>query len=271
MYKDPTLDSFINNRSLPEKPLTTNEEAYYNWYLSNNDLRQRRCDRKKFTSMNKFSGIYSPSSILNDQKHTADIRKNFIDKTERADIFESIIANFAENAEWFNNAYVIETEEYDDVANGVDFVLEIETDDNEVLRLALDVTVGEESTKQEKISRIVNEIKMGKLTKVKYFQSEAEFDDDGNQKMLPLYQIPKIILSIEKDKLDDLCKKIVQVTKNEKGTNKALSEIDFKNEIIDEIVTQLQEIINLISDNKKRFNNSSKLITMINKIIKQFK
>jgi len=115
-----------------------------------------------------------------------------------ATIFEAIIFTEGESSEWFgSNVSLIKTSDYDDIKNGVDAVAEYDLNDS-VSRVAMAIDVTFNHDVKKKISKIKENIKNGKLTKVKYF--ESELDDMRGE----LSNIPHIIVGADVDTVREL-------------------------------------------------------------------
>lgn len=91
-----------------------------------------------------------------------------------ADIFEAIILWNSEQSEWLGpNAVTIKSSKYDDYVNGVDAIVEFQSDGQRsasYVGLGTDITFSQDTTK--KFDRLKKQIDDGELAKVKYFHSE---------------------------------------------------------------------------------------------------
>ncbi len=224
-------DSFIREKTNYEAPLRMNEQIYYNRYVEGaavkeqsdslgkykEELREKRQESRQMLDMQEFQGLHGDVKLRGDMKKLAYLRDKEGQKykTQRAEIFETIIKNSAELSDWFDGAYVSETVEFDDRTKHTDFVLEWESDeeDDEPTRLAIDVTVAENpETLKKKADFITRDLRSGKLTEIDYFESEI----DGEQQALK--KIPRVVLALKQDSLEDLCDVALS---DEKGRNLA--------------------------------------------------
>ncbi|HMO78724.1 MAG TPA: hypothetical protein PJ997_01280 [Candidatus Paceibacterota bacterium] len=165
------------------------------------------------TNMNDFSDLYDPRAIESDKKYVAEMKARFsISNTELhekinnelAEVFETIIFDEGESANWFGeNAFLIKTSEFDDIKNGIDMVVEYDEEEG-VSRLAaaIDVTFGHNVTR--KIDRIKQEILSGKLGTVKYFISQVA-NIRGE-----ITRVPRIIIGADVDSVRGLVNEWVE-------------------------------------------------------------
>lgn len=180
---------------------------------------------------------YSPNSIKNDQKYVKTMEEKFAreDVPEQAKynklatILEVILHNQAELNNWLgSDAATIKTSRFDDIANGVDTIVEFNKDKQSAshLGLALDATI--HSKIYKKIQRIKDEITIGKLAKIKYFKS------DKTHYMGSLSQIPRVIIGADSKTVQELG----ELWLNRK--NKELAEHSIQFQILDQILIQLE-------------------------------
>ncbi|HMP67699.1 MAG TPA: hypothetical protein PKA60_03045 [Candidatus Paceibacterota bacterium] len=154
-----------------------------------------------------FSDLYNPSSVNDDKKYVAEMKIKFdLQNTEQyevinnqlAEIFEAIIFDEGESANWFgDNSFLIKTSDYDDIKNGVDMVVEYDEDEG-VSRIAAAIDVTFSHLVGKKIDRIKNDILSGNLGQIKYFTSEV-----SNMRG-ELKKIPRIIIGADVDSVRGL-------------------------------------------------------------------
>lgn len=132
-----------------------------------------------------------------------------------AEIVEAILYEHIEQSNWFGeNVSTIKTSKFDDIRNGVDLIVEFEEEKNALLHmgLAVDVTFGEKSL-QDKIRDIKSDIERGKLSEIKYFESERS-PHKG------LYQrLPRVVVGIDRGHMFDLMKMWVDNTRKKEFAN----------------------------------------------------
>lgn len=169
-------------------------------------------------------------------------------KTGRAEILESIIKDSIELSDWMGgNCYTAETSEYDDRANHTDFVIEWEGEDGEITRLAVDITSAEDDEViRKKEGYIKRELQRGHMTKLKYFRSEAAPDFEGT-----ITGIPRIVLAIEKEGVQDLSKDIVNKNPREiaKNPEQLLLLEQVRRQMLDQVEYSLSLVLEKISNN----------------------
>jgi len=258
MLKDPTAHHLMQTRIVQDKPLTSAEEAFYGWFLTNKEFvlgRKRQLtmeDMDEFVISKENTHGISLEEVERDKKFLTTIRNGVgqKDKIERAEIFEAIVGRFAENADWFGG-YVVKTLEYDDRVNGVDFVIEWESKKGTV-RLGVDVTVSQLERVQTEIRKSINDLGDGHLSNVKYFRSEVDVDEEtGENKKLRLSNIPKVVIHLDKETIDDLCRLALRVVAKEKGANRELERTDVATRFLSEMRDQLDGQFEYLEEMKK--------------------
>lgn len=161
---------------------------------------------KAAINMAEFSDRYSASEIARDQDYVRDRQGKFAPQERilerRGKILEAIIFIQSELNNWFGeNAFTVKTSLFDDIAHGVDLVVEL-VDNEGISRLflAIDVTTTQdEEYLSGKLLKIKKEVEEGKLSRVKYFQSEA--DPEFRE---PLLNIPRVVLAADTKTLHEL-------------------------------------------------------------------
>lgn len=145
-----------------------------------------------------FADLYDPKAIQRDLAYVEKLKTTVFETGSgkiAADILEGVVYEQIELANWFgDHAHTIKTSEYDDIANGVDLMVEFDEPEASKSHLALgiDATYGVQGI-AKKLDRIRRDIDQGELTRVKYFESS-----DGSFKG-QLSQVPRIILGVERD------------------------------------------------------------------------
>lgn len=145
---------------------------------------------------NDFVDLYGEIAIERDNRYVQEMEEKFSHdrdpKKERnkklATVFEAIIDEQIELNDWLGpQAVTIKTSKYDDIRNGVDTVVEFQKEEGvSYLALGIDVTYSRDLGK--KISRIVSDIRQGRLSQIKYFESE-EMSFRGE-----LNNVPRVIV-----------------------------------------------------------------------------
>lgn len=117
-----------------------------------------------------------------------------------ADVIEGIFYEHIEQSNWFGEtASTIKTSLYDDYINHVDLIVEFEDEVKSIshLGLAIDVTFGT-TAMRTKFDKIREEILSGKLTEVKYFESDRSRHKGLYQKL------PRVVIGVERDHVIEL-------------------------------------------------------------------
>lgn len=143
-------------------------------------------------------------------------------------IFEAIMHEQSELSDWLGpDATTIKPSRYDDIANGVDQLVEfLNEEEASYLAMAVDVTFGEDVVK--KFDRIKNEIDSGVLGRVKYFYSE------NTKKKGFLENVPRVVIGADARTVKELSELWVE------GRKKELSQHNIQYQILDEILIQAE-------------------------------
>lgn len=226
-----------------EKPLSKNEEIIY---------------AKKVREMNKnkpilsdFSNIYSEIEIKRDENQVSEIKSSF-DKeaTLRSEILSAVLQEQIEMSEWLGeNAFTSQTTDYDDYTNHTDFIIELDNNEEESDKLAIDVTVGTNPDKlTNKIKKIQKELDCGRGTSIKYFYSEIDPKKNGRQN-----DIPSFIIAMEDEELSKLCDLTANTLGDKKitGSNQKLAESPLQLSILKNILAQIDMQIKYLENNRK--------------------
>jgi len=128
--------------------------------------------------LEKFDDLYPSEEIEADRNDIRRLRARFQKETSPnekeflfyAQLLEMIIMEFSSS--WIPG-YLSRATEYDDIKRRTDLFLEIEDDDGNIVRLAIDVTASVFKAR-EKVKQIINDLQKGIIHQVKYFESERE-------------------------------------------------------------------------------------------------
>jgi len=183
--------------------------------------------------------VYSKEEVDNDlnyvQKEEESFNEGIMDSEDKrtlefSRIFEAIIYDQGELANWFGeNGATIKSSRFDDIKNGVDLIVEFSGDEEETSHLALAVDVTFSDNIQKKLDNIKREIEHGKLTNIKYFQSD-KLGFKGEKR-----DIPKTVVGADVKTLN----KVMDLWVNE--DEKRLAEHPIQFIILDEIMAQLEK------------------------------
>lgn len=203
--------TYEKSHSLHEAPLTSPERTMQAVFENNEDLRAGIVEARSKTFLDRFPWPQQKQKN-DDWKYVTDKRKTRTDHTERSELLENIISYLTERAGWFgHDCEVTPTHEFDDVANGTDLVVtwyKQEAGGKKVIaQLAIDCTLTEDKL-DEKIDKITDKIDEGELTNLRYFKSKRLGI------MGPIKNLPRVIVRLEKSKLDELCRVAIKETSN---------------------------------------------------------
>lgn len=148
-------------------------------------------------------------------------------------------------------------------------MLEIPQEDESFERIAIDITISEDQgVFEDKYTSLRERLSNGKLTDLKYYHSEIS-DTHG-----AIENIPRAVIQIKKDQLEELCKNI-----SDRSINKATHPIQF--ELLEEIVQNFQDQLlfvkklndELARNNKPQYSFApqklEKALNIIQNILKQ--
>lgn len=194
--------------SFEEYKMVNREEDRESTSQAENDLHKEALVSAKGWEeyMMGFEGVYPRKTIESDIKKIKSIsnQKDFMVHTIRGKILEWVIEKYSDGSSWWGEGVLAESSKFDDFFNGVDCVLEfpIENEDGEeeFVRLAIDVTVAKDvDTIYKKKNSIENHLLRGDMSKVKYFTSSEEVDDNGESVKKSLSGIPKVMICLSDD------------------------------------------------------------------------
>lgn len=151
-----------------------------------------------------------------------------------ADVFEGILYEHIEQSNWFGDtASTIKTSLYDDYVNQVDLIVEFSEESQALshLGLAVDVTFGTIDM-QEKFEKIRQEILSGKLTEVKYFESERSRHKGLYQKL------PRVVIGVDRDRVIELASLWLNPKRKKEFSDHPVQKV-----ILQEIVLHLEKFL----------------------------
>ena len=212
-----------------------------------------------------FEDLYGEEGIKQDQGKVTEMEIIFTKEAnleqERINklstIFETIIYEHIELSEWLGpNAYTIKSSRFDDIENGVDSIVEFRESEHAASHLALEIDVTFSSDLENKFERIRKEIKNGKLTKVRYFQSEF-LSIRGE-----LAKIPRVIIGADFKTVKELSGLWLE------GDNKELGVHPIQFQILEEILSQartFKDYANKVNQSEiaSKYENIEKIVKLI--------
>lgn len=238
----------------PIEGLQEHETIYYRWFVNNHkdDRVKRKMERAKnqedLLEFARRDG-YDQKKVERDRNKVLRMRENdVLVKSKQGEIFENMISENIELHNWLgDNAFTFKTVEYDDRTKHTDLIVEWEPDKGgEPIKLAIDCTVAElQGNLRKKVKYIVDELERGEMTNIDYFESQVD-DFTG-----PIEDVPRVILAINKDKLEMLCKKFIDLNNSDPDWQNNYLQIFF----LEEIKMQLTKQIDLLADNFTKVNS----------------
>ena len=175
--------------------------------------RARKINDQESIDPQKFEH-YDKTMVLRDmelvQRREADFRMQSTRESEEnkkvATILEAILHEQIGTSDWIGpNVSTIKSSRFDDIVNGVDSIARIqrEGEGDTHLGLAIDVTFSSHIT--DKLDRIKDDVKNGKLTQIKYFASPNP-EDAKEYTYMGSLKVPRVVIGIEKKAVLDLAK-----------------------------------------------------------------
>jgi len=183
----------------------------------------------------KFRDLYGEEAVDRDLAYVADMEERFRrSETQEsreahkvATVFEGIFYDQAEMSDWLGpDAITIMPSRYDDIKNGVDTIIETRHEGGAASHfgVAIDVTSGIDLDK--KFERIMDEIRAGKLSRVKYFKSDhMKFRGE-------LSRLPRIVIGASGKTVTELAELWLE------KDNKALASHPVQFQILEEMELQ---------------------------------
>ncbi len=117
-----------------------------------------------------------------DRRQVERLQERFGRKSREGQQLMYSVAQGVDSWDWLGpDAHVVMATEYDDVVNGVDFIVVFRTEDGRLVKLGVDVTCAEDvGVLNKKIDRVGHRVGRSELSRVKYFNFEGEH---GPQRM----------------------------------------------------------------------------------------
>jgi len=165
--------------------------------------------KREEVSFEKFESIFGSENIRADKAYVENrkelFKKNQIDEcgSNSATIFEAILHMRLKKGEWIDGVQAIKTNEFDDIANGIDEVLRVIDPETKEKRIAFAIdalTVGGGPLNvgiEKKMNRIHEDITSNKLPKIKYFLDEET-------KNVGIENLPRIVVAADVKTMEEL-------------------------------------------------------------------
>ncbi len=137
----------------------------------------------------EYSDVYGYDTTTEDLEFVRERHTQWRAKPRTSMRLEYALMDGMYSRNWLGErTQIFPASEFDDVANGIDMVLRLESEDGKVIFLGIDVTTSEDSgILEEKIIRTYEALQRGQTAKVKYFTSE----DDG---IHGLVRLPRVVI-----------------------------------------------------------------------------
>ncbi len=200
-----------------------------------------------FNKDKREDGIYSEDEIKKDLELVKKIKSNPEYKVERSEgviVFEHLAMEGIHEGLWFgDDASVIPATEYDDLVNGVDFVV-VFYDEGEFY-LGVDATTGQERRIIDyKLDKVVDKLERNKLFEVKYFYNE----DTGVKGKI---ELPLVVIGAHWDDVIDLKKHFLE--NRRQAQEKERIQLDFLLQAMGQLKGELEYLIRTNIPNRQDF------------------
>ncbi|MBI1975331.1 MAG: hypothetical protein HYS57_03150 [Parcubacteria group bacterium] len=232
--------SFFRAQASREPPLSRVEENLLFSFGRKFDVAKPRLE--------DFGGIYPESIIRGDLayvKRRKAAARWMLASNERAHLLEAILWQFGEQQNWFGEQVMTApTSEFDDVARGSDFVLELDAGKSTV-RVAVDVTLANDISRfNEKWQQLLKfACRAGedpRPVQLKYFRSELDPTFRGRVIM------PHIILGMDSSRYNDLVQAIST------GDKRALANHPVRELLLGELLAELNFLARTLPEKARK-------------------
>lgn len=223
--------------------------------------------------ISEFADVRPEMEIERDEKEVERLLALFDtrDKDKGSEKFEHlgkalelVLMDFA--GSWLPG-YISKASEYDDILNKTDLVLEMQNDNDRILRLALDVTANSPKTSQ-KIWEIVKELRMGRLSRLKYFKSQLDDTRD-------IKYVPRVVVGSDNlDQTRQLIRLYLSYQRNEdplqrNRVRKAIAQHPIGRDILDQIIFQLRRTSSILQSSTTSHNDRDQKVGYVEAAISE--
>ncbi len=252
--------------------------------------------RAKRPNMDDFVEIYGPEEISKNkeylnlikryikeekEKMSFDDKKVYENNEKRGRVFEIMLADQIHDGGWFSfDAMATRTSEFDDIARGVDLVIEFNEEEVKRLAIAVDASTSSDiKIIEKKIKRNIDSlIKGSEKLNIKYFESQIP-DENNNYYKGEIKDLVPVVIALDKsnaNKIFDSFSKLISLEKRNDDNakderaklRKELSEHPVQSVFLEEINVQLKMYQPILKDkNIKMFNQVDTLIRVIDGVI----
>ncbi len=218
------------------------------------------------------TGIFSKEEMMLDQRRVGRAKLKHKEHTERSTFLEAMISKEMIDFGIFgDNACGGPGTEFDDFFNGSDLIIEFSTDgERPGTMLSIDVTTGANGDEagKKKDHFINNNIKNGKLSKLKYFDPSSP---ENNHLKGAIDMIPKVIVGTDTEGVKNLAEIMhgIVFDENKKEFEKKLCEHHIQLEILEEAKDRLRLYIK--EAEKVGYNENDEIVSKQKKVLKIIK
>jgi len=159
-------------------------------------------------------------------------------------VLEAVLIRQIELADWFGEAAVtFQAHPFDDYANGVDLVVQWNTEYGPV-RVAIDVTIASSlEIVLDKIAKTRDGIMQGHSSKehgVSFLSNVKYYEDPESEEQMSLDTLPKVIIGMDVDQVRDLVSKSAKALRKEPGAKADLAKDPYQMMLLEEVRSQLE-------------------------------
>lgn len=198
--------------------------------------RKSRLREKSFMLNNN----YPAGEVQADMEECESLEKNYFEREGAgATGLHYGVMEGIELHDWLGpNASVVFTSKYDDIKNGVDLLVQFTDENGEIIYLAIDVTANDDSAKlTQKLQRSIEDVKRGKLSKVKYFAPPQSAEAYKIESKKAGINVPRAVIGTNTENTQKMIEKFAQVY--EQGGRKDLGSYELQYALLEEIEAQL--------------------------------
>lgn len=181
-----------------------------------------------------FEDVYGRAEIATDKKYVEEREKEFEKESREATRLYYSTMDSIETHNWFGqDCMVVPASRYDDIKNGVDFVLCFTQEEGPSVKMGIDITASEDKIElSNKLEASSARLRHGEPPRAKYFQLDQESEPRGQ------IELPRLVVGANKENINLLFKDIKSVLE-EKEKGKLIERNDLQHQFLQEMLAQL--------------------------------
>lgn len=216
-----------------------------------------------------FLDVYDEEKIEADNQYVEEREKDFDKETKNSIRLAYCIMDGIESYNWFGqDCMLVQTSRYDDIKNGMDFVLCFTQENGPAIKIGVDVTVSEDiETLRRKREATKSRIRRGVSHEIEYFNLDSEDEKKGR------ITVPRVIIGTNALNSRILFEDFKEaLAKKESGEKVEKNQL--QHELLQEILSQLGYLIEFSANKLIEHNKTSEdrclgqLISLLNPLFK---